>query len=155
MSAASPIISNKKAVHDYFIEQRYSAGLVLEGWEVKSLRAGLVQIKESHVIIKNDAAWLVGAHISPLKTVPSHLNPDPQRSRKLLLQHSELKKLIGKVKRQGYTIVPLRIYWKNNFAKLEIALGKGKKAHDKRASSKERDWQREKAHILKKKRQED
>ena len=150
MTTASPTVINRKATHDYLIEQRYSAGLVLEGWEVKGLRAGRMQIRESHVIIKNHEAWLIGSHISPLNTVPAHLRVDPKRSRKLLLQASELKKLIGKVKQKGYTIVPLRVYWKRRFAKLEIALGKGKKTHDKRASNKERDWQREKARILKK-----
>lgn len=145
----STIALNKKAKHDYFIEDRLEAGLVLEGWEVKSMRAGRAQLSESYVLIKRGEAWLFGAHISPLTTASTHINPDPSRTRKLLLHNAELSKLIGLVERRGYTVVPLALYWKRGRAKLEIGLAKGKKAHDKRAVEKERDWQREKARVLK------
>ncbi|MCG5514849.1 MULTISPECIES: SsrA-binding protein SmpB [unclassified Ectothiorhodospira] len=145
----STIALNKKARHDYFIEDRLEAGLVLEGWEVKSMRAGRAQLSESYVLIKRGEAWLFGAHISPLTTASTHINPDPSRTRKLLLHGAELSKLIGLVERRGYTVVPLALYWKRGRAKLEIGLAKGKKAHDKRAVEKERDWQREKARVLK------
>lgn len=146
---SSTIAKNRKASFEYFIEQRFEAGLMLEGWEVKSLRAGKGQISESHVIIKRGEAWLLGAQIQPLMTVASHIEADPTRTRKLLLKKSELDKLIGAVERQGYTLVPTVMYWKNNRAKLEVALAKGKKLHDKRATSKDRDWQRDKARIMK------
>ena len=145
----STIALNKKARHDYFIEDRYEAGLALEGWEVKSLRNGNVQLKESYVLIKNGEAWLFGAHISPLATASTHINPDPIRTRKLLLHSEELNKLIGAVERRGYTLVPLAMYWKRGRAKLEIGLAKGKQKQDKRATEKERDWQREKQRLLK------
>ncbi|MCG5535341.1 SsrA-binding protein SmpB [Ectothiorhodospira mobilis] len=143
------IALNKKARHDYFIEDRYEAGLSLEGWEVKSLRAGRAQLSESYVLIKKGEAWLLGAHITPLPTASTHISPDPTRTRKLLLHSEELSKLIGLVERRGYTLVPLALYWKRGRAKLEVGLAKGKKAHDKRAVEKERDWQREKARTLK------
>lgn len=143
------IALNKKARHDYFIEDRYEAGLSLEGWEVKSLRAGRAQLSESYVLIKKGEAWLLGAHITPLPTASTHIAPDPTRTRKLLLHREELSKLIGLVERRGYTLVPLALYWKRGRAKLEMGLAKGKKAHDKRAVEKERDWQREKARTLK------
>ncbi len=139
---------NKKATHEYFIEQKLEAGLSLEGWEVKSIRAGRVQINESHVLIKRQEAWLIGAQIQPLAAASTHVQADPLRTRKLLLNHSELKKLIGNVERDGYTIIPLSLYWKNNCVKLEIALAKGKKLYDKRASEKEREWSREKARAF-------
>ncbi|MEE9451134.1 MAG: SsrA-binding protein SmpB [Gammaproteobacteria bacterium] len=154
MKKASPkpatIALNKKTRHEYFIEERFEAGIVLQGWEVKSLRAGRVQLTDSHVIIKRGEAWLLGVIISPLPTVSTHVDPEPQRTRKLLLKHGELKKLIGSVERKGYTIVALGLYWKRGLAKVEIALAKGKKLHDKRASNKAHDWQREKGRLLKK-----
>ncbi len=143
------IALNKQARHDFFVEQTYEAGLVLEGWEVKSLREGRVQLKESYVLIKSGEAWLFGAHISPLLSASTHVTPDPLRTRKLLLHADELKHLIGSVERKGYTLVPLALYWKRGRAKLEIGLGKGKKLHDKRAVQKERDWSREKQRLLK------
>lgn len=144
------IATNRKASHEYFIEDRFEAGLVLEGWEVKSLRAGRVQLDQGYILIKNGEAWLFGALITPLATVSTHIQPDPQRTRKLLLHTSELNKLVGSVERRGYTVVPLSLYFKNNRIKLEIGLAKGKKLHDKRASEKERDWQREKQRLFKK-----
>ncbi|OGT31269.1 MAG: SsrA-binding protein [Gammaproteobacteria bacterium RIFCSPHIGHO2_12_FULL_35_23] len=143
------IATNKKATHDYFIEQRFEAGLALQGWEMKSIRAGKVQLKESYVIIKNGEAWLFGAHLSPLSSASTHVNTDPTRTRKLLLHREELNKLIGKVEQKGYTVVPLKLYWKKSLVKCEIGLAKGKKLHDKRQSEKERDWQREKNRLLK------
>lgn len=148
--ANTSIAVNRKARHDYFIEERFEAGIALEGWEVKSLREGRVQLDQSYVLIKNGEAWLFGATITPLKTVSTHINPDPQRTRKLLLHARELSKLIGSVERRGYTLAPLGLYWKNNRVKLEIALVKGKKLHDKRETEKERDWAREKQRLLKK-----
>lgn len=145
------IAHNRKATHEYFIEDRYEAGVVLEGWEVKSLRAGRAQIDQSYVLLKGAEAWLFGAQITPLQTASTHINPDPQRTRKLLLHASELAKLIGSVERKGYTLVPLSLYWKHNRVKLEIGLAKGKKQHDKRASIKERDWDRQKQRLLKRK----
>jgi SsrA-binding protein len=143
------IAVNRQAGHDYYIEARYEAGLVLEGWEVKSLRAGRVQLKESYVVIKKGEAWLSGAHISALTSASTHVNPDAVRLKKLLLNRYELNKLIGAVERKGYTLVPLSMYWKNGRAKIEIGLAKGKQLHDKRASSKDRDWQREKERLMK------
>ena len=145
----SKIAVNKKARHDYFIEQTFECGLVLEGWEVKSLRAGRAQITETYVHLKNGEAWLIGAHISPLNTASTHVNPDPTRTRKLLLNRVELDRMVGAVERKGYTLVALSLYWLKGRAKLEIGLAKGKKQHDKRASDKDRDWQRQKARILK------
>ncbi|SEP82683.1 SsrA-binding protein [Ectothiorhodospira magna] len=146
---SSTIALNKKAKHEYFIQERFEAGLALQGWEAKSLRAGRVQLSESYVLIKSGEAWLFGAHLTPLATASTHIHPDPMRSRKLLLHRAELNKLIGQVERKGYTLVPLALYWKRGRAKLEIGLAKGKKEHDKRAVSKERDWQREKARTIK------
>ncbi|MCG7871773.1 MAG: SsrA-binding protein SmpB [Candidatus Thiodiazotropha lotti] len=143
------IALNKKANHDYFIEDRYEAGLSLQGWEVKSLREGKVQIKESYVTIKEGEAFLFGAHIVPLSTASTHIRTDPIRTRKLLLHRSELNKLIGLVERKGYTLVPTALYWKKGMAKLEIGVAKGKKLHDKRASDKDRDWKREKERLFK------
>jgi SsrA-binding protein len=143
------IATNRKAHHDYFIEDRFEAGLVLEGWEVKSLRAGRLQLDQGYILLKHGEAWLFGALITPLQTVSTHITPEPQRSRKLLLNHREINKLIGSVERRGYTVVPLSLYWKNNRVKIEIGLAKGKKLHDKRATEKERDWQRQKQRLLK------
>jgi SsrA-binding protein len=146
----SPTIAeNRKARYDYFIEDRYEAGLALEGWEVKSLRAGRAQLKESYVFVRNGEAWLFGAHFSPLISASTHVHPDPTRTRKLLLHRHQLDHLVGAVERRGYTVVPLLLYWKNGRAKLEIGLAKGKKQHDKRATDKARDWEREKARLLK------
>ena len=139
------IATNRKALYEYTIEERYEAGIVLEGWEVKSLRAGKVQLDQGYVILKNQEVWLIGAQITPLITASTHIHPDPQRTRKLLLNYHEISKLIGRVERKGYTLVPLKLYWKHNRVKLEIGLAKGKKLHDKRAHEKERDWQRSKA----------
>ncbi len=145
----STIALNKKAGHDFFIEERYEAGISLQGWEVKSLREGRVQIKESYITIKDGEAFLFGAHIVPLSTASTHVHADPTRTRKLLLHRSELNKLIGLVERKGYALVPTAMYWKKGMAKLEIGLAKGKKQHDKRASEKDRDWKREKERLFK------
>lgn len=143
------IAVNRKARHEFFLEERFEAGLVLEGWEVKSLREGKIQLNDSYVLVRNGEAWLSGALISPLKTASTHISPSPQRDRKLLLHKSELNKLIGAVERKGYTLVPLSMYWKKGIAKIEVALAKGKQLHDKRATEKDRDWNREKARIIK------
>lgn len=148
---SATIVVNKKARFDYFIEDEYEAGLVLEGWEVKSLRAGKINLSDAHVIIKHGEAWLLGAQIQPLPTASTHIHPDPIRTRKLLLNRRELNHLIGSVERQGYTIVPLSLFWKRNNIKINIALAKGKKTHDKRESIKDRDWQRDRARIMKNK----
>jgi len=147
-TSSNTIALNKKARHDYFIEDEYEAGLALQGWEVKSMRDHRLQLTESYVYIKNGEAFLFGAHISPLKTASTHINPDPTRSRKLLLHRNELYKLIGAVERKGYTLVPLAAYWSHGLAKLKIGLGKGKKDFDKRADQKDRDWTREKQRLL-------
>ncbi len=148
-SHTGSIAENRKARHDYFIEETYEAGLALQGWEVKSARAGRVQLKEAYVYVKDAEAFLFGAHISALPTASTHVIPDPIRTRKLLLNRSELNGLVGSVERKGYTLVPLEMYWKNGRAKLRIGLAKGKQAHDKRETSKDRDWQREKSRLLK------
>ena len=142
------IAANRRARHDYFIEDRVEAGLSLLGWEVKSLREGRAQLAEAYVTIRNGEAYLVGAHFSPLLSASTHVHPDPTRSRKLLLHRGELDRLIGAVERKGYTLVPLAMYWKRGRAKLEIALARGKQSHDKRATEKARDWQREKSRIM-------
>lgn len=143
------IATNRKALHEYFIEERFEAGLALQGWEVKSLRAGRVQLDQGYILLKNGEAWLLGALITPLPTTSTHFVPEQQRTRKLLLKHKELGKLVANVERKGYTVVPLNLYWKENYIKLEIGLAKGKKLHDKRATDKERDWQREKQRLVK------
>ncbi len=143
------IAVNRQATHEFFIEETYEAGLVLEGWEVKSLRDGRIQLKESHISVHKGEAWLLGAHISPLLSASTHIVPDNVRKKKLLLHAHELSKLIGSVERKGYTIVPLSMYWIRGRAKLKIGLAKGKKIHDKRAVAKDRDWQRDKARIMK------
>lgn len=139
----------KKARHDFTLGDRFEAGIMLEGWEVKSLRAKKVQIRDSYVFIKNGEAWLSSTVITPLETASTHIHPEPQRMRKLLLHRDEITKLISAVERKGYTLVATAMYWKKGRAKLEIALAKGKKEHDKRASEKDRDWKREKARMLK------
>jgi SsrA-binding protein len=144
------IATNRKAHHDYFLEERFEAGLVLQGWEVKSLRAARVQLNDSYVLLKNGEAWLFNAHLSPLSTVSTHIHADPVRNRKLLLKQRELSRLFGAVQREGYTVIPLALYWKKNYAKLEIALAKGKKQYDKRETEKRRDWDRQKQQLLKK-----
>jgi SsrA-binding protein len=148
-SSSSTIALNKKARHDFHIEERFETGLVLEGWEVKSLRAGKVQLVDSYVIVKNGEAWLLGCLITPLQTASTHIQPDPTRTRKLLLHRDQLDNLIGAVERKGYALIPTAMYWSRGRAKLEIGLAKGKKEFDKRATLKDRDWQRQKQRILK------
>ena len=147
--SSSTIAVNKKAFHDYFIIERLEAGLALEGWEVKSLREKGIQLKESYALLKDMEAWLLGAHISPLPTTCTHKVADPRRTRKLLLHKHELAKLVGAVERKGFTLVPLSMYWKKGRAKLEIGIAKGKQKQDKRATLKERDWQRDRQRLLK------
>jgi SsrA-binding protein len=148
---ASPgsIVQNKKARFDYHIEERFEAGIVLEGWELKSLRAGKVQIRDTYVHLKNGEAFLINVQITPLPSASTHVSPDPQRMRKLLLNRREIDHLQGAMERQGMTVVALSMYWKNGRVKAEIGLARGKKQHDKRATEKERDWQREKSRLLK------
>lgn len=148
-STPSTVALNKKARHDYFIDERFEAGLALQGWEVKALRAGRLQLKEGYILLKEGEAYLIGAHISPLSTTSTHVIADPTRLRKLLLHRRQIDSLIGAVDRKGYTLVPLSVYWKKGRAKLEIGLARGKKQHDKRADTKDRDWQREKARLMK------
>lgn len=148
-AGSSTIITNKKARHDFYIEDRFEAGIVLEGWEVKSLRAGRVQIVDSYVFIKNGEAWMTNVLITPLQTASTHIHPEANRIRKLLLHRLELDKLIGAVERKGYTLLALSLYWKHGRVKAEIGLAKGKQDHDKRATEKDRDWKREKQRILK------
>lgn len=142
------IIDNRKALHDYFIEERYEAGIALEGWEVKAIRAGRAQIKEAYVVVSNSELVLLGCHISPLPTASTHVQPDPTRTRKLLLHAEEIRRLIGSVERAGYTLVPLDLHYSKGRIKLEIGLAKGKKQHDKRAAEKDREWQREQQQML-------
>lgn len=148
-TTSSTIALNKKARHDYIIEDKFEAGIVLEGWEVKSLRSGKVQLRDSYVFLKDGEAWLLSTTITPLQTASTHIRPEHMRMRKLLLHRHELNRLIGAVERKGYTLVALAMYWKHGRAKVEIALAKGKQAHDKRASAKDRDWKIEKQRILK------
>jgi SsrA-binding protein len=143
------IAQNKKAFHDYFIEQKFEAGIALEGWEVKAIRAGRVHLKEAYVIVRNEEIYLIGCHISPLATVSTHFQPDPVRTRKLLLRAEEISRLIGSVERAGYTMLPLDMHFTRGRVKLEIGLAKGKKQHDKRQAQKEREWQREKQRLIK------
>jgi SsrA-binding protein len=142
------IVQNKKAFHDYFIEERFEAGIVLEGWEVKAIRAGRAQLKEAYVIVSNGEVFLLGSHLSPLPTASTHIQPDPTRTRKLLLNASEISKLIGAVERAGYTMVPIDFHYVRGRIKLEIGLAKGKKQHDKREAEKDRDWKREQQRLL-------
>jgi SsrA-binding protein len=148
-NSGSTIALNKKARHEYTLEDRLEAGLALEGWEVKSLRAGKVQMVDSYILLKNGEAFLFGALITALPTASTHINPDPRRTRKLLMHRDEIDKLIGAVERKGYSLIPTAMYWRKGRAKLEIALAKGKKEHDKRATLKDRDWQRDRQRILK------
>ncbi len=148
-AAPNTIAQNRRARFDYFIEERLEAGLALEGWEVKSLRAGKGQLTESYVVLRGGQAWLLGAHIAPLPTASTHITPDAQRTRKLLLHRKEIDRLTGLVERRGYTLVALDMYWKNGKAKVTIGLAKGKKQHDKRAVEKDRDWERTKARLKK------
>jgi SsrA-binding protein len=142
------IVENRKAFHDYFVEERFEAGIALEGWEVKAIRAGRVQLKEAYVVLKGGEVFLIGAHISALPTASTHVQPDPTRTRKLLLHAEEIRRLIGKVEQAGYTLVPLNLHYAKGRIKLEIGLAKGKKQYDKRAAEKEREWNREKQRLL-------
>lgn len=142
------IIENRKASHDYFIEERFEAGLALEGWEVKAIRAGRAQLKEAYVIVRNGEIYLIGAHISPLTSASTHVNADPVRTRKLLLHTEEIRKLIGQVERAGYTMVPIDLHYTRGRIKLAMGLARGKKQYDKREAEKERDWKREQQRLL-------
>jgi SsrA-binding protein len=142
------IVENRKAFHDYFVEERYEAGLVLEGWEVKAIRAGRAQISDAYVVVDKGALWLIGGHISPLLSASTHVQADPVRTRKLLLNAEEIRRLIGKVEQRGYTLIPLDLHYSKGRIKLQIALAKGKLKHDKRASEREKEWQREKTRLL-------
>jgi SsrA-binding protein len=142
------IVQNKKAFHDYFVEERFEAGIALEGWEVKAIRAGRVQLKEAYVIVSNGEVFLIGCHMTPLPTASTHIQPDPTRTRKLLLNATEISKLIGAVERSGYTLVPLDMHYVRGRVKVEIGLAKGKKQHDKRDTEKEKDWKREQQRLL-------
>jgi len=144
------IVDNRKAFHDYFIEERYEAGLVLEGWEVKAIRAGRVQIKEAYVVLQHEEPFIIGMHVSALATASTHVKPDPTRSRKLLLNADEISKLIGKVEQRGYTLVPLDLHYTKGRVKVAVGLAKGKKQYDKRETEKDRDWQREQQRLLRK-----
>ena len=142
------IVENRKAFHDYFIEERFEAGLALEGWEVKAVRAGRANLKEAYVVVKSAEILLIGAHVSPLSTASTHFTPDPTRTRKLLLRREEINRLIGKVERAGYTLTPLNLHFSKSRIKLEVGLARGKKQYDKRATIKERDWKREQQRLL-------
>ncbi len=146
---SNQIAVNRKARHDYAIEENFEAGLSLQGWEAKSLRAGRIQMDESYILVKDGELWWFGGHINPLSSTSTHVKADPTRTRKLLMHRNEIDRLIGQVERKGYTLVPLALYWKKGRVKLDIGLAKGKKAHDKRAASKERDWKREKERVMK------
>ena len=143
------IVENRKAFHDYFIEERLEAGIALQGWEVKAIRAGRAQLKEAYVIVSHEELYLIGSHISPLSSASTHVEADPVRTRKLLLHANEISRLIGSVERSGYSLVPLNLHYKGGRIKLEIGLAKGKKQHDKREAKKEQEWQREKQRLLK------
>jgi SsrA-binding protein len=145
----SSIAQNKKARFDYFIEDRLEAGLALQGWEVKSMRAGKAQLVDSYVILRGGEAWLLGSHVTPLNTASTHVTADPKRIRKVLMNRREIDRLTGLVERKGYTLIALELYWKKNHVKLAVGLAKGKKQHDKRDTEKDRDWQRDKARALK------
>jgi len=142
------IVENRTAFHDYFIEERYEAGVALEGWEVKAIRGGRATIAEAYVMVRNAEIFLFGANISPLPTVSTHFTPNPTRTRKLLLNAEEIKRLIGKVEQRGYTLIPLNLHYNKGRIKLDIGLGRGKLKHDKRATEKEREWNREKQRLL-------
>lgn len=143
------IVENRKATHDYFIEERFEAGLVLEGWEVKAIRAGHVQLKESYIIVRDGELFIIGMHVSPLPTASTHIRPEATRTRKLLLHAEEIKKLIGKTEQRGYTLVPLNLHYRNGRIKLDFGLGRGNKLHDKRDAARDKDWAREKERIMK------
>ena len=145
---AMSIVQNRKAFHDYFVEERFEAGIALEGWEVKAIRAGRVQIKEAYVIVNNGEIFLIGCHISPLPTASTHFTPDPVRTRKLLLHAREISRLIGSVERAGYALLPLNMHYKDSRIKVEIGLAKGKKQYDKRRDEKEKDWRREQQRLM-------
>ena len=147
-SGQGTIAQNKRARHDYTIEERFEAGIALQGWEVKALRAGRISLSESYAIVRRGEIFLFGAQITPLISASSHVRADDRRTRKLLLHRREIDRLIGKVEREGYTLIPLSLYWKQGKVKLDLALAKGKQAHDKRQAAKERDWQREKARVM-------
>jgi SsrA-binding protein len=142
------IVENRKALHDYFIEERYEAGLELQGWEVKAVRAGRAQLKEAYVIVQAEEIFLIGAHISPLAAASTHVQADPVRTRKLLLHAEEIRRLIGKVDRAGYTLVPLDLHYVRGRIKINVGLAKGKKQHDKRAAEREKEWKREQQRLL-------
>jgi SsrA-binding protein len=142
------IVQNRKAFHDYFVEERYEAGIALQGWEVKAIRAGRAQINDAYVMVKDAELWLIGAHISPLATASTHVAPDPTRTRKLLLRAEEIRRLVGKVEQRGYSLIPLDLHYSKGRVKVQIALAKGKLKHDKRASEREKEWQREKQRVL-------
>jgi len=142
------IVDNRKAFHDYFIEERFEAGLVLEGWEVKAIRAGRAQLKEAYVALLKGEPYVIGMHVSALPTASTHVKPDPTRTRKLLLHAAEISKLVGKVEQKGYTLVPINLHYAKGRVKVEIGLAKGKKQHDKRETEKERDWQRERQRLM-------
>ena len=142
------IVQNKKATHDFFIEERFEAGIALEGWEVKAIRAGHVQIKEAYVIVRNEEIFLIGCHVTPLTAASTHVQADPVRTRKLLMHVEEIRKLIGKVERAGYTMVPLDLHYTRGRVKLAIGLAKGKKQHDKREAEKDKDWKREQQWLM-------
>jgi SsrA-binding protein len=142
------IVENRKAFHDYFIEERFEAGLALEGWEVKAIRGGRANLKEAYVVVRNGDIVLLGAHISPLSTASTHVKPDPTRTRKLLMHREEIARLVGKVERAGYTLAPLDLHYKNGRIKLEIGLAKGKKQFDKRHAIREREWNRDQQRLL-------
>lgn len=143
------IVNNRKARHDYFIEETYEAGLVLQGWEVKAIRAGHIQLAESYVVIRDGEIWVIGMHISPLPTASTHIVPDVARTRKLLLKRDEISKLIGRVEQRGYTLVPLNLHYSRGKIKMDVGLGRGKKTHDKRDTSRDRDWAREQQRLMK------
>jgi len=148
LSPAMSIVQNRKAFHDYFVEERFEAGIALEGWEVKAIRAGRVQIKEAYVIVNNGEIFLIGCHISPLPAASTHFTPDPVRTRKLLLHAREISRLIGSVERAGYALLPLDMHYKDGRIKVEIGLAKGKKQYDKRRDEKEKDWRREQQRLM-------
>jgi len=142
------IVQNRKAFHDYFIEERYEAGIALEGWEVKAIRAGRAQLADAYVLVKGEALWLIGGNITPLATVSTHYSPDPARTRKLLLHAEEIRRLIGKVQQRGYALIPLDLHFSKGRIKLEMGLARGKLKHDKRAAEREKQWQRDKQKLL-------
>jgi SsrA-binding protein len=142
------IVENRKASHDYFIEERYEAGLALEGWEVKAIRAGRAQIADGYVMVRGGELFLIGAHVSPLPTVSTHFVPDPTRTRKLLMRADEIRRLVGKVEQRGYSLIPLNLHYSKGRIKLDVALARGKLKHDKRADVREKDWKREQQRLL-------